>query len=899
MEGANEKTIWTVKKFMDSKPSTTYIPTLNTDAASNTEKAAAFRASFFPLPPPADLTDLHNETEYPEAVPINKDITMEQLHRAVNKLSPNKAPGPDEISNRVLKKTISATQHHLLTLIQTSFTIGHFPTPFKTTTTVVLRKPGKPDYTTPKAYRPIALENTLGKVMESVIAELLSYISEDHQLLPPQHFGGRPGRTTEDAMMILSERIHAAWKKREIFSVVFMDVAGAFNNVHHERLIHNMRKRKVPQQITNWIHSFLQDRTTRLRFNGTLSDVSIPTPAGTPQGSPLSPTLYMYYNGDLLDIPSERELSLGFIDDIAYGVEGHSDWANAERLRVMLEEAEEWRRMHGAQFERSKYMLVHFNRNSRRQLTSPIGLAGVDIHPTNEARYLGVIFDSQLRFRSHLNYITKKGTKFALAMASIARATWGAHYKHIRQLFNAVVAPRTDYAASIWHRPGDKRGPRTAQVGKLTSVQRLAMRAITGCYKTTPTSALEVETGLPPAELRLRGKVLRTLTRMQTRPPQHPLKSWINNAIHNCERPATFTSNLQSLIKHFPEYRRSMEVIRPYIRPPWWRPPMTLRIDPTKEDAKKYHEFTIREHEASLDTLCIYTDGSGINGYVGAAATCPKIRETKHYHLGSDKEHDVFAAELKAMCLALQILNLGSQSAITQCIIYSDSQAALQATMKPAQQSGQETIKEFLDNADQLQTQRRISILLIWIPGHMDIIGNEMADEAAKHAANLNHVQPSFSSPVMKAAQNAVVLQKINQEWTRLWQTEQKTAKELRRICKKPTAESEPKLYQSLEIRRDIADLIRLRTEHCGLNNYLHKIGREESPLCSCGNNAKETVKHLLLKCEIYEKQREKLRRELGTGTMRLEILLGNSKAIKQTLELVKNTGRLETNWRH
>lgn len=314
-------------------------------------------------------------------------------------------------------------QRHLLTLLQASFTIGHFPTPFKTTTTVVLHKPGKRDYTVPKVYRPIALENTLGKVMESIIAEMLSYITEEHQLLPTQHFGGRPGRTTEDAMMILTERIHAAWKKKEIFSVVFMDVTGAFNNVHHKRLIHNTRKRKVPQQITNWIHSFLQGRTTRLRFNGTLSDVSIPTLAGTPQGSPLSLTLYMYYNGDLLDIPSERELSLGFIDDIAYGVEGLTDLGNTERLKVMLKEAEQWRRMHGAQFERSKYMLVHFNRNRRKQLTSPIPLAGANIHPSNEARYLGVIFDRALHFKSHLDYITEKGTKFALAMASVARVT--------------------------------------------------------------------------------------------------------------------------------------------------------------------------------------------------------------------------------------------------------------------------------------------------------------------------------------------------------------------------------------------------------------------------------------------------------------------------------------------
>jgi len=66
--------------------------------------------------------------------------------------------------------------------MQASIRLGHFPKPFKHTTTVVLRKPSKPDYTKVKAYRPIALENTLGKIMESIMAENLSYITETHEL---------------------------------------------------------------------------------------------------------------------------------------------------------------------------------------------------------------------------------------------------------------------------------------------------------------------------------------------------------------------------------------------------------------------------------------------------------------------------------------------------------------------------------------------------------------------------------------------------------------------------------------------------------------------------------------------------------------------------------------------
>src|SRR5437667_12876628 len=98
-----------------------------------------------------------------------------------------------------------------------------------------------------------------------------------------------------------------------------MDVAVAYNNVHHKRLIHNMRKRKIPEEITQWVLSFLSSRTTRMRFNGITTD-PIPTPTGIPQGSPLSPILYVLYNSDLLDIPKRRNhLGLGFIDDILYG----------------------------------------------------------------------------------------------------------------------------------------------------------------------------------------------------------------------------------------------------------------------------------------------------------------------------------------------------------------------------------------------------------------------------------------------------------------------------------------------------------------------------------------------------------------------------------------------------
>jgi len=172
-----------------------------------------FQATFFPEPPDAETNDIPPITDtssYPMPVNFDSRITERQIETAIAKLGPHKAPGPDGITNQVLKKNVGVLKGHILKIVQTSLNTGHFPSPFKNTLTIVLRKPNKPDYTKAKAYRPIALENTIGKIIESVVAEIMRYLVETHHLIPPNHYGGRPGRNTEDAMMILSENIYDA-----------------------------------------------------------------------------------------------------------------------------------------------------------------------------------------------------------------------------------------------------------------------------------------------------------------------------------------------------------------------------------------------------------------------------------------------------------------------------------------------------------------------------------------------------------------------------------------------------------------------------------------------------------------------------------------------------------------
>lgn len=81
---------------------------------------------------------------------------------------------------------------------------------------MALQKAGKDDYSDVKAYRPIALLNTLGKVLESILADRISYLFEAHKLLSITHTGGRKVTSTEHALHYLVAKTHAAWNQGKL-----------------------------------------------------------------------------------------------------------------------------------------------------------------------------------------------------------------------------------------------------------------------------------------------------------------------------------------------------------------------------------------------------------------------------------------------------------------------------------------------------------------------------------------------------------------------------------------------------------------------------------------------------------------------------------------------------------
>ena len=839
-------------------------------------KLELMRKSFFPPPPAVRLEDTV-DYEYPPPL-RSYDITELEIMRAINRPRPFKAPGPTGIPNRILQLLSPILLPVLHTLFNACFSIGYCPISFRNSITVVLKKPESDDpsnprdYAAPKSYRPIALLETLSKVFETIMASRMAWMAEAHNLLPEGHMGGRRCTSTEHAVHSLVERIIAAWNKKKVVSALFLDVSGAFDNVSHVRLLHNLKKRRIDHHIVNWVKSFLHGRSTAIRTNeATTENRSVDT--GIPQGSPLSPIIYLFYNADLLDIGSgQRNVSTsGFIDDVMFAATGDHTAENIEILRELHEEATEWAERHGCQFSIAKYQLTHFSKKDNEDIARPLILGAHTVEAEPHSRFLGVRMDSKLNWREQVNQVKMRASKSVVAMAKLAGSTWGGCLLSIRQIYEAVVIPQLTYCSSVWYSPTGTKNHRKWILGALQTIQARALRVVTGAFKATPHSALDIEANVIPIKLRLEKLTYNAMLRIAATPIYDKIIEGRSKRRHRQVPPLEALSTKYERASH--TKIRDMEKVTPYVVPPWCRPPKTVISNNSKE-AKELHDVTILINEAT--DMLIYTDGSGINDKIGAAAIATQYGVMLKSFLGSFRCHTVYTGELQGVNLALNfaITKKLEHRTFDEVIIFTDNQAAILSCANPAGQSGQALLKDIVDKINMLRDEG-IEIRLQWVPAHEGIQGNELADGAAKQATGLRTVRkrngrlkevdtrwtaPKALTPNVRAAAKRMINKKAEDDWLQEW-TNTKTGRALHHIIKAPS-KAVLKIHNGVE-KWVSALLIQMRTQKIGLREFLHgfRVPGFDSPECPCGYGL-QTVKHVLMQCQLHSNLRWRMWRK-------------------------------------
>ena len=332
-------------------------------------------------------------------------------------------------------------------------------------------------------------------------------------------------------------------------------------------------------------------------------------------------------------------------------------------------------------------------------------------------------------------------------------------------------------------------------------------------------------------------------------------------------------SPLENLTRQF-EKRTGLKIAKlertvPFIVSPWWVPPKKT-IAQDKSEAKQNHD-QIALNPDPQHHIIVYTDGSGINGKIGAAAVAPSQGTVCKAFLGPSYCFTVYSGELQGVAMALNIVLSQTNSQIRKVIIFTDNQGAIRSAGNPLRQSGQQILRFIASSIDMLR-EHGIDLEIHWIPAHNEIVGNELADLAAKEATGwrkvkrrngkLREIDTNYTAhqtplPFLRSDAKAHFTKLLYEKWGEEWRHETR-GRALFKITPSPTGkvlhihDKLPKWVSSL--------MIQMRTGKIGLRRFLYERKEPGVEIGRCGcKRGEETVRHVLTEGPRFKEMRRTL----------------------------------------
>jgi len=281
---ATPQSLWTAKRFAygRAQPRFPSLPGAETPLQMNNVLLEHFFPPQESFSPPPRLW-LHKSTP---------PLTADEIAAALAKCSPTSAPGPDGIPYSTWKQVNKINPSILLQILAPLVLLGYHPAWLKSSNGVVLDKPGKPSYESPSSFRIIVLIRTISKIHERIIAACLLAAARLRGLLYPNQCRSLPGLSTYDTCLTLTNDVKTLQRPRLKVSSLLVDIKAWFDNVDNNTLAQILREGGIPSYMVSWVSSFLGEGSCTLIFQGA-PGTPAPVNVGAPQGSPISPLLFL------------------------------------------------------------------------------------------------------------------------------------------------------------------------------------------------------------------------------------------------------------------------------------------------------------------------------------------------------------------------------------------------------------------------------------------------------------------------------------------------------------------------------------------------------------------------------------------------------------------------------
>jgi ribonuclease HI len=807
------------------------------------------------------------------------------VYNAIFTSSPKKAPGTDRLSFAILRRAYNAESRIFYLLYRALFAAGYHPKGWREAIGVILPKANKKDYSLPKAYRVISLLNCLGKAFEKILATRLSYLAETGDLLQETQIGGRKQKSALDACLLLQSKVQEAWEKKHTTALLFVDVKGAFDHVSANQLLAMCKKLKLPLALIRWINFFLSERSVQLRFNGQtqpLQRVKI----GIPQGSPISPILFLLYIRDICKTRPDT-FTFSYIDDICIGASAMSTNKLKQILertaKAILQEAGE----SAIEFDVEKTELLYASRK-REIPAEPIQVGESLIQPSSCVRWLGFFLDNKLSYKKHVQTKAAAAQKVFQRIRRLGNTQRGLTTQATRQLYAACVSSIADYGIQLWW---GKR--KNSLLKEYQMLQNAAIRQILGAFRGSPIKAMEIEAAILPVSLRAEKLCCQYAIRILSFAKDHPIRKAIKR-----QQQLRISTQLGRLAERVQE-QSNVEEISILLAKPWSEPAsayatFTISTNDKSETAKFHKRWLQGLRDKAKAPILLYTDGSKMGEEVAAGYCQISVqgRYTVAKNISLGKKLEIMDAELAAVYQALQNLH-------NRCLqggdihVFIDSQAAIKRLQKISLTGGQKVCYDITMLCKILSLQNN-KIYISWVPGHKEIQGNEHADRLAKAGLKRKTINPVTSLSYLKRKSKEEILASWKKEWRNTRQAEKGKAYTT-------ATQDRPKVSYKMQLlagsKRTQAAYYQLKLGKGFFKQFSKAIGKDDKGECFSNCNSLQTPEHLLLHCKHYRKERKKMKDALNTPILTLQLLFNTAKGSAALVAFLEKTKIATANW--
>ena len=695
---------------------------------------------------------------------------------------------------------------------------------------------------------------------------------ESLNMLVPQQYGFRKGRSTVDVLAGLDTAIKTAFAEKRHLLAVFFDLEKAYDTAWRHGILQNLFNAGIRGLMGLFIQFFLSNRTFKVKLGSIVSSL-YPQHEGVPQGSVLSCTLFaLAINNITSCLPDSVRCTL-YVDDFAvYASSAHLPILE-RRMQLTVNRLCSWSVGRGFKFSPSKSAVMHFTKLRGAFPPPQLSLGNSLLRSVTEVRFLGMILDTKLSWLPHLKNLKAQCLRAMNILKVLSRTSWGADRLTLLRIYRALIRSKLDYGCQLYS------SAPTSTLRILDPVHNLGVRLSLGAFRTSPVESLYAESGEPSLHVRRQKLSLQLYARLMGM-PRSPVGLMVLNASNDglFDRPrihSTFGCRMRRLLDSSCLLSSPVSPTVAYLEPPWTLPinPLCsgLRDIPKSSVYPPHLKSLFLDHLQShhCDEVPIYTDGSKDGERVSYAAILP----SHSFGRVLPPSASIFSAELYGILTALAHTPKYDSR---QFVVFSDSCSALEAICNCF--SAHPVVRE-IHRWIRILARSGKTVKLCWVPGHVGIDGNEQADTYARSLTSGSN--PATARPLPAKDFYPSIRSYLLEQWQRNWTAIQHN--KLR--CIKDTIGPWGTSYHSHR-RREVL-LARLRIGHCRITHQ-HLLLGEPPPYCG-GCVVPLTVDHILTECPEFDGQRTRAFGLHRTRPCLRDLLSDDSETLSATLSFLRD----------